>query len=143
MSWHLVKNNSTSASLITPITHTEPKSARSTTFTDYGHVIPQIFTPKKAKELRAILRPSGDPTPTERLLFRRIKKGWDLKDFRLTIQARRIEELEVTVKQLKPSKQRKIVPDPNTTFTDIENIRAAQEVAGRSVEKLKRRRSQF
>jgi hypothetical protein len=35
------------------------------------------------------------------------------------------------VERLKPTKRRKVVPDPNTIFADIANIRRAQEEAGR------------
>ena len=50
------------------------------------------------------------------------------------MQERRIKQLEATVERLKPSKRRKVVPDPNQTFADIENIRQSQRAAGRSVE---------
>jgi len=35
------------------------------------------------------------------------------------------------VERLKPTKRRKVVPDPNTIFADIDNIQRAQEEAGR------------
>jgi len=39
------------------------------------------LTPKKVKELKALLRPLGQPTLTERFLFRKIEKAFDEKDF--------------------------------------------------------------
>lgn len=44
---------------------------------DYGYVVNPVTTPKKARELRAILCPNGDPTLSERLLFRKVEKAFD------------------------------------------------------------------
>jgi hypothetical protein len=134
MSRHLVKNNSAPNALNTPITPIEPLSARGARLEHYGHTVPYISTPRKARELRALFRPTGKPTPTERILFRKVEKAFDQKDFRLATLQRRVDELEATVERLKPSKRRRVVPDPNQVFADIENIRQAQEEAGRSVE---------
>ena len=101
---------------------------------DNKYAIPNITILKKARELRAILRPHGNPTPTERILFRKVKKAFDQNDFRLATLERRVNELGDTVEGLKPSKRRKVVPDPNRVFANIENIGAAQVEAGRSVE---------
>ena len=67
----------------------------------------------------------------ERILFRKVEKAFDTKDFRLAIQQRKIEELEATVERLRPTKRRKVVPDPNTAFSTIEDIYRAQIEAGR------------
>ena len=39
--------------------------------------------------------------------------------------------MEATVERLRPTKRRKVVPDPNTTFSTIEDIYKAQAEAGR------------
>jgi len=64
-------------------------------------------------------------------LFQKIKKAFNEKDFQLTIQRRKIKQLEATVKRLMPSKRKKVVPDPNSVFVDIEKIYKAQKEVGR------------
>ena len=49
----------------------------------------------------------------------------------MALQKRKIEELEVIIERLKPTRRRKVVPDPNGVFADIVNIRRAQQEAGR------------
>jgi len=94
-------------------------------------VVNPVTTPKKARELRAILRPNGDPTPSERLLFRKVEKAFNQKNYQLATQAREIEALKATVERLKPTKRRRVVPDPNTIFATIDDIHRAQVEAGR------------
>jgi len=118
-----LQNNS--GTIIKPLT---PHGAK---LKDYGYICPRILTPKKAKELKALLRPLGQPTLTERFLFQKIKKAFNEKDFQLTIQRRKIEQLEATVKRLIPSKRKKVVLDPNSVFVDIEKIHKAQKEVGR------------
>ena len=134
ISRHLVENNSqysdpnASNASNTPI---EPITTRGARLEDYGYTSTPISTPKKARELRAILRPDGTAISTERILFRKVEKAFDTKDFRLALQQRKIEELEATVERLRPTKRRKVVPDPNTTFTTIDDVHRAQVEAGR------------
>jgi hypothetical protein len=77
LSRHLVANNGApnpkNGSIITP----GPLTARGATLEDYGHVVRGLSTPKKAREFRAQLRPTGEATPTERLLFRKLEKAFD------------------------------------------------------------------
>ena len=47
------------------------------------------------------------------------------------MQRRKIEQLEATVERLMPSKRKKVVPDPNSVFVDIEKIHKAQKEVGR------------
>jgi len=109
----------------------EPLSARGVSLEDYKYVGVLFSTPKRARELRVILRPTGTATLTERLLFRKLEKAFDAKDLRLTLQVREIKELKVTVERLRPTKRRKVVPDSNTTFTIIEDVYKVQVEAGR------------
>jgi len=125
MSRHLVENNKASKLQNNSNATTKPLTPHKAKLEDYGYTCPRILTPKKAKELKALLRPSGQPTPTERFLFRKIEKAFDEKDFQLAMQRRKIEQLEATVKRLMPSKRKKVVPDPNSVFVDIEKIHKA------------------
>jgi len=125
MSRHLVTNNSRYSDANpsnSSNTSMELLSTRGVSLEDYGHVGVLFSTPKRARELRVILRPTGITTLTERLLFRKLEKAFDVKDLRLALQVREIEELKATVERLRPTKRRKVVPDPNTTFATIEDV---------------------
>jgi len=79
----LVKNNAKpipARGLVTPV---RPLDVRGASLANYGHVGSDINTPKKAKDLRQILCPYNNATPVERLLFQKVKKAWDQKDFQL------------------------------------------------------------
>ena len=60
------------------------------------------------------------------MLFRKIAKGLDDKDFIIAKQERKIQALEARVVQLEPRKRRKVRTSPNSKFTDIEKIYKAQ-----------------
>jgi len=66
-------------------------------------------------------------------LFRKVEKSLDLKDFEITTLRQKIEALEVEVEQLKPTKRKKVVLDPNIRFATITDIRKAQRDAGREI----------
>jgi 4-hydroxybenzoate polyprenyltransferase len=85
MSRHLVANNGAPKPRNGPITTLGPLTARGATLEDYRHVVHGLSTPKKARELRAYLRPSGKATPTERLLFRKLEKAFDKKDYVIAV----------------------------------------------------------
>jgi hypothetical protein len=59
---------------------------------------------------------------TTRVLFRKIAKGLDDKDFIITKQERKIQALEARVVQLEPRKRRKVRTSPNSKFANIEKI---------------------
>ena len=63
-----------------------------------------------------------------------MSKVYDKKDFDLAVAKRRIEELEAQIERIKPTRRRKVIPDPNSSFTNIRNIRRAQREAGRAVD---------
>jgi len=131
MSRHLMANNGQPTPSQRLAIRPKPLDAKGATLEDYGHAISVISIPKKARELRQILRPHNNATPTERILFRKVEKAFDQKNFQLALQKRKIEELEATVERLKPSRRRKVVPDPNGVFANINNIRQAQREVGR------------
>jgi hypothetical protein len=73
---------------------------------------------------------SHDQFQTQRLLFRKIIKGIDEKDFELGKANIRIRELEERLEQLKPKKRRKVQTSPNSKFATTRAIREAQIAAG-------------
>jgi len=77
MSRHLVKNNGTPNALNVLNTLIKPLSARGARLEDYRYTVPYILTPKKARELKALFRPTSKPTPTKRILFRKVKKAFN------------------------------------------------------------------
>lgn len=68
--------------------------------------------------------------PTSRILFRKIAKGINEKDFVIAEQELRIQQLEAKVQQLEPRKRRKVKLSPNSKFAGIEAIIRAQIEAG-------------
>ena len=72
----------------------------------------QWNTLKAGKEVRSqvdiMTRFGHDDLPTRRLLFRKIIKGFDKKDFTLGQVEIRIQQLEAKLEQLQPKKRRKV-----------------------------------
>jgi len=98
-------------------------------------------TPQKSEDIRQQARQiTGLQTAdiaTTRVLFRKVVKGIDEKDFVIAQHELRIKQLEARVLQLEPRKRRKVQTSPNSRFADIEAIREAQIAAGdRPVEPL-------
>ena len=96
----------------------------------------QWETSKTAKDIysqtRTLSQLGDDDIPTQRLLFRKITKGFDEKDYALAGAKLRIEQLEARVEQLEPRKKRKVRTSPNSKFADIRAIKRAQIEAGES-----------
>ena len=91
-------------------------------------------TPQKSEDIREQARQitgleTADPATT-RVLFRKVAKGLDSKDFVIAQHELRIKQLEARVLQLEPRKRRKVVTSPNSRFADIEAIYKAQIAAG-------------
>jgi 4-hydroxybenzoate polyprenyltransferase len=63
-------------------------------------------------------------------LFRKIKKGFNEKDFALEQAELRIKQLEARIDQLKPRKRQKVKTSPNSRFAGIRAIKQAQIKAG-------------
>jgi hypothetical protein len=91
-------------------------------------------TPQKNKNIREQARQiTGLKTTnpaTTRILFRKIAKSLDKKDFVIAYHESRIKQLETRVLQLEPKKRRKIVTSPNSKFADIKAIYKTQVAAG-------------
>ena len=56
------------------------------------------------------------------MLFKKIAKGLNDKDFIIAKQERKIQALEARVVQLEPRKRRKVRTSPNSKFANIEKI---------------------
>ncbi|ESZ92697.1 transposase [Sclerotinia borealis F-4128] len=91
-------------------------------------------TPQKASDLRlyaSTMTQEKEPDlPTRRLLFRKIIKAFDIKNYNLMESGKRIKQLEYQLDAVVPKKRRKVVTSPNTRFSGIRAIREAQIVAG-------------
>ena len=94
----------------------------------------ELKIPKVKKDLylqiRTLASESHDQLPTQRLLFRKIVKGIDEKDYELGKANMRIKELEERLEQLRPKKRRKVRTSPNSKFVTTRAIREAQIAAG-------------
>ena len=73
--------------------------------------------------------PDSRPS-TCRVLFRKVAKSLDDKDFTIASHQLRIQQLEARVEQLAPRKRRKVQTSPNSRFARIRAIREAQIKAG-------------
>jgi len=93
-----------------------------------------VSTPKKLEDVREqvhmISQLGKASIPTARLLFRKVSKAVDQRDFVITQHKRRIQQLEARVQQLEPRKRRKVRTSPNSKFVGIEAIKKAQIKAG-------------
>jgi hypothetical protein len=63
---------------------------------------------------------------TTRVLFRKMAKSLDDKDFLIAQHELRIKQLEARVQQLEPRKRRKVQTSPNSKFANIKAIRRSQ-----------------
>jgi hypothetical protein len=92
-----------------------------------------IHTPQKDDDVRRIASQitglQTADTATVRVLFRKVAKGIEEKDFLRAQHKRKIEQLEARVLQLAPRKRRKVQVSPNSKFANIEAIKRAQIVA--------------
>src|SRR5882757_4354760 len=93
----------------------------------------QWNTPKAGKEVHLqvdiMTRFGHDDLPTRRLLFRKVIKGFDEKDFTLGQSEIRIQQLEAKLEQLQPKKRRKVQTSLNSKFVDTKAIKEAQILA--------------
>ena len=94
----------------------------------------QFFTSKAKKDMylqiRTLATVSHDQLPTQRLLFRKIVKGIDEKDYELGKANMKIKKLEERLEQLRPRKRRKVQTSPNAKFVTTRAIFEAQIAAG-------------
>lgn len=90
-------------------------------------------TPKKARDLLDQLAQFSSlksPCGTQRILFRKLTKGFDEKDHALAYALQRIEALETQLAAQKPQKRKKVEMSPNSKFAGIEAIYRAENGDG-------------
>jgi hypothetical protein len=94
----------------------------------------QVSTPKKLYDIREqvhmIPHLGKASTSTARVIFRKVSKAVDQKDFVIAQHERKIIQLEAKVLELIPRKRKKVTTSPNSRFADIVAIRRAQIEAG-------------
>lgn len=86
-------------------------------------------TPKKSRDLQDQLQLFNrlkTPHPTQRLLFRKLTKGFEDKDYHLAHALQKIESLEAQLVAQRPQKRKKVEMSPNSKFVGIEAIHAAE-----------------
>jgi 4-hydroxybenzoate polyprenyltransferase len=93
-----------------------------------------LSTPRKSTEIKAQVarfQMLEDSHPsTQRLLFRKIIKGFEEQESVLADNGHRIQSLEVQLEKARPRKRMKVRTSPNSKFVDIAKIREAQLAAG-------------
>ena len=95
-------------------------------------------TPKKSTELKSQAREFQrlqDPDlVTQRILFRKITKGFEEHESILASQEVQIQSLKAQLEAARPRKRKRVRTSPNSKFADIRAIRRAQNEAIRSTE---------
>ncbi len=69
---------------------------------------------------------------TRRLLWRKVEKVIDEKDYQLALLGQENEALKVRLEGSTTVRRKKVVPDPNRKFVNIEQIHRAQVAVGRA-----------
>ncbi|KAL0937068.1 transposase [Colletotrichum truncatum] len=90
-------------------------------------------TPKKTVDLYdqlSLFSKLDKDQQTQRLLFRKVQKGFDEKDYQLATAEKKIAMLEAEVEAGMVRKRRKVQMSPNSKFANIEAIHKAQIEAG-------------
>ncbi len=92
-------------------------------------------TPKKSTELKAqaaeFQKLQDQGCLTQRLLFRKIAKGFEEQESIIASHELRIQSLEVQLEKARPKKRRKVRTSPNSKFADIRAIQQTQREVNR------------
>ena len=87
-------------------------------------------TPKKSTELKAqaaeFQKLQNQDHLTQRLLFRKIVKGFEEQESVLANHELKIQSLEVQLEKARPKKRKKVKISPNSKFADIQAIQRTQ-----------------
>lgn len=108
----------------------DARALETTTFvTDLSKVAWE--TPTKTRDLarqinRYALRTQA--SPTDRVFFRKVRKGYELKDLQLATANQKINSLEAQLEAAATRKRKRVVPDPNTDFVTLRNIEAERGI---------------
>jgi hypothetical protein len=92
-----------------------------------------MSTPRASRELQMLhgfFDQWRHSDKTRRLLFRKVEKGYDEKDWQLKMALRENEVLKAKLEAAAPLKRRKVETSPNSRFVNIRAIRRAQIEAG-------------
>jgi hypothetical protein len=99
-----------------------------------SQLIVEFQTPQKSDDIRRqVSQITGLQTidsSTTRVLFRKISKSIEQKDFVIAQQEIKIKQLESRLVQLQPRKRRKVQGSPNSRFITIEDIMRTQIEVG-------------
>jgi hypothetical protein len=140
LSSRLLINNSnpaptTDGSTTPPQTPTSGQRGRSTVRSN----VVSFTTPRKKTVLRGHLSTLATTTracSTQRLLFRKLEKAFDEKDFELARLRQENEALRAKLEATTKTKKKKVFPDPNKVFATIEQVHKAQMEVGRVTEPM-------
>jgi hypothetical protein len=96
----------------------------------------RITTPKKSAEVRSMVQELQVAMmgSTARVLFRKIGKGLDAKNFQLAEYQHRVQQLEQQVESLRPQKRKRVVENPNERFVRIEQVMQVKALLTREAE---------
>jgi 4-hydroxybenzoate polyprenyltransferase len=89
------------------------------------HHKPDISTPKGSHQVRKIIRDFIDDKvidPPMRLLFRKICKGLDEQQVKISLNTVKIAQLERQNEMLRPKKRTRLLPNPNSKFSTVEQL---------------------
>jgi hypothetical protein len=92
-----------------------------------------LSTPRASREIRMLygfFDEGNYSIATQRLLFRKVEKGYDEKDWQLKMALRENELLKARLEAMAPVKRKKVETSPNSRFVNIRAIRRAQIAAG-------------
>ncbi|KAL8330752.1 hypothetical protein RB593_001634 [Gaeumannomyces tritici] len=82
-------------------------------------------TPKRSRGLAtqiSTFKARAPPSPTTRLFFRKVQKGYEVREFELATAQQKIRQLEAELEAQRPRKRKRVVPDPNQAFVDIRRV---------------------
>ncbi len=94
----------------------------------------ELTTPRKKTDRRSCLDNLStwlSHPSTRRLLFRKFEKVFDEKDYQVAQLQQENEALKVRLEGSNTIRRKKVVPDPNERFVNIQQIRQAQAAVGR------------
>lgn len=129
----LLVENANAATTPTNDTHLDVLEGPATLRLTSSSQLQPWTTPTKTTEMRTQLvklTQQIKPTSTQRLLFQKVSKAFDNKDFDLALLQRENEALRAQLEAIKPRKRKKVKTSPNSKFANIKSIRKAQLEAG-------------
>ena len=100
----------------------------------YNHSFVLLKNRQKSRSKWLGFQGLEDTNPsTQRLLFRKIIKGFGEQESVLASHSYRIQSLEVQLEKARPRKRMKVRTSPNSRFGGIEQIRRTQLAVGEAI----------